>query len=289
MSSPSRAKFYGKLLHDPYREFRQAVDRPEAKIDLGRAALTIALSNYPNLDIAQYLGRIDQLAVEAASHGGAEADVYRAVTALNSVLFSQHGYRGNAGDYYDPRNSFLNEVIERKVGIPITLSVLYLEVAQRVGLALEGVNFPGHFLVKHESDGVEIFIDPFHAGELKTREDLSAMLDRLNGAKVTFRPEFLATAGKKQILKRMLGNLKAIYLRDGDFGQVLSVFDRLIILDPAAAEEIRDRGLVYFEVEDFSQAREDFETYLRLAPDARDAAAIREQLAGLAKRGTLVH
>ena len=115
------------------------------------------------------------------------------------------------------------------------------------------------------------------------------MLDRLNGAKVTFRPEFLATAGKKQILKRMLGNLKAIYLRDGDFGQALSVFDRLIILDPAAAEEVRDRGLVYFEVEDFSQAREDFETYLRLAPDARDAAAIREQLARLAKRGRLIH
>ena len=288
MSSPSRAKFYGKLLHDPYREFRQAIDRPEDKIDLGRAALTIALSNYPNLDIAQYLGRIDQLAVEAASHGGAEADVYRAVAALNYVLFSQHGYRGNAGDYYDPRNSFLNEVIERKVGIPITLSVLYLEVAQRVGLALEGVNFPGHFLVKHESDGVEIFIDPFHAGELKTREDLSAMLDRLNGAKVTFRPEFLATAGKKQILKRMLGNLKAIYLREGDFGQALSVFDRSIILDPVAAEEVRDRGLVYLELESFTQAREDFETYLKLAPDARDASAIREQLVRLATRRTLI-
>ncbi len=143
------------------------------------------MSNFPNLDIAQYLGRIDQLAVEAASHGGAEADVYRAVFALNSVLFNQHGYRGNAGDYYDPRNSFLNQVIERKIGIPITLSVLYFEVAERIGLAIEGVNFPGHFLVKHESDGLEIFIDPFHAGELKSREDLSPMLDRLNGAKVT--------------------------------------------------------------------------------------------------------
>ena len=131
------------MSHDPYREFRQAVDRPEAKIDLGRAALTIALSNYPNLDIAQYLGRIDQLAVEAASHGGGgEGGVYRVVAALNYVLFSQHGYRGNAGDYYDPRNSFLNQVIERRIGIPITLSVLYLEVAQRIGLALEGVNFP---------------------------------------------------------------------------------------------------------------------------------------------------
>ena len=288
MSSLSRAKFYGKLSHDPYREFRQAVDRPEDKIDLGRAALTIALSNYPNLDIAQYLGRIDQLAVEAATHSGAEADVYRAVAALNYVLFSQHGYRGNAGDYYDPRNSFLNEVIERKIGIPITLSVLYLEVAQRIGLALDGVNFPGHFLVKHESDGVEIFIDPFHGGELKSREDLSAMLDRLNGAKVTFRSEFLATAGKKQILKRMLGNLKAIYSREGDFGQALSVFDRSIILDPVAAEEVRDRGLVYLELESFTQAREDFETYLKLAPDARDASAIREQLVRLATRRTLI-
>ena len=274
---------------DPYREFRQAVDRPEDKIDLGRAALTIALSNYPGLDIAGYLARLDELAVEAVERGGAEADAYRAIAALNYVLFNQHGYRGNTEDYYDPKNSFLNEVIERKTGIPITISVLYLEVAQRIGLALEGVNFPGHFLVKHEGEGVEIVIDPFHSGEVKSRKDLRAMLDRLSGSTVPFRAEFLAATGKKQILKRMLGNLKAIYLQNGDFGQALSVFDRLIIIDPAAAGEIRDRGLLYLELDYLAQAREDFETYLSLAPQARDAERVREELVKLARRGAWIH
>ena len=274
---------------DPYREFRQAVDRPEDKIDLGRAALTIALSNYPGLDIAGYLARLDELAAEAVERGGAEADAYRAIAALNYVLFNQHGYRGNTEDYYDPKNSFLNEVIERKTGIPITISVLYLEVAQRIGLVLEGVNFPGHFLVKHEGEGVEIVIDPFHSGEVKSRKDLRAMLDRLSGSTVPFRAEFLTATGKKQILKRMLGNLKAIYLQNGDFGQALSVFDRLIIIDPAAAGEIRDRGLLYLELDYLAQAREDFETYLSLAPQARDAERVREELVKLARRGAWIH
>lgn len=274
---------------DPYREFRQTVDRPEDKIDLGRAALTIALSNYPGLDISAYLARLDALAVEAVARGGAEADVYRTIAALNFVLFNQHGYRGNTEDYYDPKNSFLNEVIERKTGIPITISVLYLEVAQRIGLALEGINFPGHFLVKHEGEGFEIVIDPFHSGEVKSRKDLRVMLDRLSGSTVPFRAEFLAATGKKQILKRMLGNLKAIYLQNGDFGQALSVFDRLIILDPGAAAEIRDRGLLYMELEYPAQAREDFETYLALAPNARDAERVREELVKLARRGAWIH
>lgn len=277
------------MANDPYREFRQTVDRPEEKIDLGRAALTIALSNYPGLDIAAYLGRLDELAVEAVARGGAEADVYRTIAALNFVLFNQHGYRGNTEDYYDPKNSFLNEVIERKTGIPITISVLYLEVAQRIGLALEGVNFPGHFLVKHEDEGVEIVIDPFHSGEIKSRKDLRVMLDRLSGSTVSFRAEFLAATGKKQILKRMLGNLKAIYLQNGDFGQALSVFDRLIILDPGAPGEIRDRGLLYLELEYLAQAREDFETYLSLAPNARDAERVRDELVKLARRGAWIH
>src|SRR5581483_6875052 len=277
------------LATDPYREFRQAVERPEDKIDLGRAALTIALSNYPGLDIPAYLARLDDLAAQAVEQGGAGADIYRAIAALNYVLFRCHGYRGNTEDYYDPRNSFLNEVIERKTGIPITISVLYLEVARRIGLALEGVNFPGHFLVKHESAGAQIVIDPFHAGETKSREDLREMLDRLSGSTVRFRGEFLAAAGKKQILKRMLGNLKAIYLQNGDFGQALSVFDRLIILDPVAAGEIRDRGLLYLELDHPAQAREDFETYLSLAPEARDAERVRAELVKLSRRGAWLH
>jgi regulator of sirC expression with transglutaminase-like and TPR domain len=276
------------LTHDPYREFRQAVDRVEEKIDLGRAALTIALTDYPNLDIAAYLARIDRLALEVTQRCGS-GDVYPSLAALNDVLFKQHGFRGNEEDYYDPKNSFLNEVLERKQGIPITLSVLYMEVAQRIGIALDGVGFPGHFLVKHALDGTELLIDPFHQGEIKSREDLRGMLERLYGGTVALRSEFLKATSKKDILKRMLGNLKAIYLKRNNLVRLLAVLDRVIILEPTAAEEIRDRGRVYLRLELFQQARSDFEAYLRLVPEAKDAAALREQLVSLAKQVTVIH
>jgi regulator of sirC expression with transglutaminase-like and TPR domain len=277
------------LVTDPYREFRQAVDRAEDKIDLGRAALTIAFTDYPDLDIATYLARIDRLAVEAASRCDSGGDVYQWIAALNYVLFSQHRYRGNRDDYYDPKNSFLNEVLERKTGIPISLSVLYMEVAQRIGLALDGVGFPGHFLVKHAHNGVDLVIDPFHQGEIQSREDLSRMLGRLYGGAVELRDEYLKPVGKKEILKRMLGNLKGIYTKTNDLVRLLSVLDQAIILEPGAVGEIRDRARVYLRLEWFAQARADFESYLRLAPEAKDAGAVREQLVDLAKRVTLIH
>jgi regulator of sirC expression with transglutaminase-like and TPR domain len=274
---------------DPYRDFRQAVDRPEDKIDLGRAALTIALTDYPNLDVLDYLARIDQLAGEVASRLDSEADIYRSMAALNYVLFKQHGFHGNRKDYFDPKNSFLNEVIERKTGIPITLSVLYMEVAQRVGLALDGVGFPGHFLVKCVGDGEEIVIDPFDGGEIKSRADIDKMLFNLYCGKVAFHSDLLAPSTKRDILKRMLANLKAIYINENDLVKSLSVLDRVLILDPASAEDARDRGVVYLRLECYAQAREDFETYLRLRPDADDAILVREQLVRLAKEVTRIH
>jgi regulator of sirC expression with transglutaminase-like and TPR domain len=277
------------LVPDPYRDFRQAVDRGEDKIDLGRAALTIALSDYPNLDITAYLARIDQLAVDVSQRCDGSGEAYNSIAALNYVLFKQHGFRGNSDDYYDPKNSFLNEVLNRKIGIPITLSILYMEVAQRVGVALDGVGFPGHFLVKYAQNGIEIFIDPFQQGEIKSRRDLAKMLQGLYAGAVELRAEFLKGAGKKEILKRMLGNLKGIYAKANDLVKLLSVLDRAIILEPAAVEEIRDRALVYRRLECFAQARTDFETYLRLAPEAKDAALVREQLVDLAKQVTLIH
>lgn len=277
------------MVTDPYREFRQAVDRAEDKIDLGRAALTIALTDYPDLDVGSYLARLDRLAVEVNTRCGSGGDVYRAIAAINYVLFSQHRYRGNRDNYYDPKNSFLHEVLERKTGIPITLSVLYMEVAQRVGLALDGVGFPGHFLVKHAQNGPEIVIDPFDQGEIKSREDLSRLLGGLYGGVVDLRDEHLKPAGKKAILKRMLGNLKGIYTKNNDLVKLLSVLDQAIILEPGAVDEIRDRARVYLRLECFAQARGDFETYLRLAPEATDAGAVREQLIELARRVTVIH
>jgi regulator of sirC expression with transglutaminase-like and TPR domain len=277
------------LSTDPYLDFRQAVDRPEEKIELGRAALTIALTDYPDLDIADYLARIDLLATEVTGRLGPEADIYRSIAALNFVLFRQYAFHGNRDDYFDPKNSFLNEVIERKTGIPITLSVLYMEVAQRIGLTLDGVGFPGHFLVKCVGGGEEIVIDPFNSGEIMSREEIDKMLFDLYGGKVVFHSDFLASSTKKDILKRMLANLKAIYINGNDLVRSLAALDRLVILDPTSAVDIRDRGMVYLRLEYYAQAREDFETYLRLRPDAEDAILVREQLVRLAKEATRIH
>jgi regulator of sirC expression with transglutaminase-like and TPR domain len=277
------------LAVDPYREFRQAVDRPEDLIDLGRAALTIALPDYPTLDIAACLAQLDELAVAVTQRGGAAADVYRLLAALNTVLFTERGFRGNRDNYFDPKNSFLNEVLARKTGIPITLSVVYVEVAQRIGLPLDGVGFPGHFLVKHATGGEEIVIDPFAGGEVRSREDLEGMLRQFYGAKVSWHPDFLKPATKKQILQRMLANLKSIYRKNNDLVKNLTVLDRLILLDPASSADIRERGELYLRLECFTQARADLEAYLRLVPDADDATMIREQIIDLANQETLIH
>jgi regulator of sirC expression with transglutaminase-like and TPR domain len=277
------------LATDPYREFRQCADRPEEQIDLGRAALTIALPDYPQLDISDYLRRIDRFALEVTERGGADGDGFRSIAALNYVLFSQHRFRGNRNEYYDPKNSFLNEVIDRKTGIPITLSVLYMEVGKRIGLNLDGVGFPGHFMVKTGIDDSEIVIDPFNGGEIKSHEDLRDMLNQMYGGKVGYRDEFLAAVSKKQILQRMLTNLKAIYATTNDLLKTLAVLDRLLILDPESADDTRDRGAVFSRLECYAQAKEDFERYLRLAPDAKDAAAVREQIAELSKQVVLIH
>ncbi|MGH7774623.1 MAG: SirB1 family protein [Candidatus Binatia bacterium] len=277
------------MARDTHKIFTQVVQCPDDEIDLGRAALAFAHWEYPNLDIASYMARMDRLAAVVRDQSGSEPDSYRLLACLNYVLFNQEGFRGNRDDYYDPRNSFLNEVMERKRGIPITLSVLYIEIARRVGLVLHGVGFPGHFLVKYVGEEEEIIVDPFDAGEVRSVDELQDLLDGIYGGKVPFQTQLLSPVSKKQILKRMLNNLKAIYLHQGDLPSVLSVVERLVILEPNSPQEIRDRGLVYLKLECFPQALEDLEAYLRLATDAEDADEIREHVVSLKKRLTHIH
>lgn len=277
------------MANDPYKDFRQAVDRVETEIDLGRAALAIAASDYPNLDIDAYLSRIDGLAGAANARLAPDADVYRSIAALNYVLFKEHGFRGNREHYFDPKNSFLNEVLERKTGIPISLSVLYIEVARRIGLSLQGIGFPGHFLIKYLGDNEEIVLDPFNQGEVLSRRSLETRLYRLYGGNIALEPRLLESINKKQILRRMLNNLKLIYLRKNELIKGLSVVERLVVLDPASGEDIRDRGLIYLQLECFKQALEDFESYLRLAPHAEDAPAIRKQVTVLSRQVAHIH
>jgi regulator of sirC expression with transglutaminase-like and TPR domain len=273
------------MADDRHLLFRRAIARPDAEIDLGHAALTVAEDEYPALKPETYLERLDRLAAAARDLSGENPSVYRLLAAINYVLFTQEGYRGDREDYYDPRNSFLNDVIDRRIGIPITLSVLYMEVARRVGLQLHGVGFPGHFLVKYTGNEGEFVIDPFDGGEVRTFDELQEKLDAVYGGKVPFRSDLLAPVSSRQIIFRMLNNLKAIYLKRENFRKALSVVERLVILDPTSAHEIRDRGLFYLKLEYFPQAMEDLESYLSLAPDAADAEEIRDQVENLKKGG----
>lgn len=277
------------MSNELYVAFREAIDCPEDQIDLGRAALAIARQEYPDLKIDDYLSQLDGLGQVVELRIGDERNPYRIIAALNTVLFKELGFQGNRSEYYDPKNSFLNDVITRKKGIPISLSVVYMEVARRVGLSLEGIGFPGHFLVKYDDGDVEILIDVFDGGEIRAREDLDRMLQQLYRGQVSYQPGFVAALGKRDILRRMLNNLKWIYLERGEPLKTLSVLDQLVILDPSAASEIRDRGLLYITLECYAQALDDLESYLRLTPGAEDAAMIKAQIESVRHRYVQIH
>ena len=251
---------------------------------LAEACLLIAQDAYPDLDVASYLARIDALAATVRSRIAGDAFAEQKVVALNRHLFSELGFRGNADDYYDPRNSYLNQVLERRTGIPITLSILYMEIGRRLGLRLQGVSFPGHFLVKLRVSGGQLVLDPFCAGEAQSESDLRARLARVlpqREADTLPLSEFLQTATPRQILARLLRNLKGIYLQSEEAQNTLEVTQRMVMVAPHAAEEVRDRGLAYYKLDCFRAALADLQDYLDRRPDAPDADEIRGKAAAL--------
>ena len=264
--------------------WKEIVAGPEEEIDLAEAALLIAAPEYPGLDVLAYRRRLQDLGIELKRRLRGDISPADSIGALNRYLFEELGFCGNTQDYYDPRNSFLNEVLDRRLGIPITLSIVYVEVGRRLGLALHGVSFPGHFLVKCAvRDGV-VVLDPYERGASLSLEDLQRRLRALRGGSAPS-PEvarhMLAAAGRKDILARMLRNLKSIYLERRDPARALAAADRVIALEPAAAEEYRDRAALYLELECHRAALSDFRNYLMLKPDAEDAASVHRQLVEL--------
>ena len=257
--------------------FQALIDRPDDEIDLAEGALLIAKKAYPDLDIGDYLSRIDRLAHAVSERLPAAASETDRILALNRYLFEELGFGPNVEDYYDQRNSFLNDVLERRVGIPISLSVLYIEVGRRVGLPLQGVSFPGHFLVKCKLEQGVVILDPYGSGTSLSLQDLQQRLRATRGGEVSraIVAAMLVAADKKQILARMLRNLKAIYVEQGDHNRALSVMDWIVSVVPGDATEVRDRGLLYLQLEGFRAALRDLERYLALAPSADDAQQIR--------------
>ncbi|OGA46132.1 MAG: hypothetical protein A3G24_26250 [Betaproteobacteria bacterium RIFCSPLOWO2_12_FULL_62_13] len=257
---------------------------PDEKINLAEAALLIAAEEYRGLDVAAYLERLDDMGAALRRRLRQDISTTESILALNRYLFEELGFTGNAAEYYDPRNSFLNEVLDRKVGIPITLSVVYIEVGRRVGLPLHGVSFPGHFLVKCTVRDGAIVLDPYAKGVSLGLDDL---VQRLKAWRDGLDPDpdmvknVLAAASNKDILVRMLRNLKGIYLHQRALTKALAAVDRIIALAPRAAEEYRDRGAIYHDLECFRAALADFRRYLSLKPRAPDAEAIGEKVGEL--------
>ncbi len=257
------------------------------QIDLAKGALLIAKDAYADLDIEVYLQRLNQMAEELQAEMGREADTSDQINHLNRYLFEAQGFAGSSqAHYYDARNSYLNEVLERKIGIPITLSIVYMEIGKRIGLPLVGVGFPGHFIVKHKD--LEAVIDPFEGGQILSDEDLSDRLTQIFRESVPMHPRFLQAVTNKEILARMLRNLKQIYFREEEYEKAVRAAERITWLDPQAAQDYRDLGYLYYQVNAYAKSLASFNTYLRLSDDppdreeiARNIRILTQQIANL--------
>lgn len=267
----------------PRERFAAIASLPDERIRLAEAALWIAAEEQPGLDPEPWLGRLDEMGQRLRPRLEALRDPLDRVERLADFLSDEIGLRGNADDYYDPRNSYLNEVIDRGLGIPITLALIYIEVGQRAGVPLEGVGFPGHFLLRH-SHHTQLVIDPFDRGRLLTLDDCKVMLEKLSNGTLPFDTRLLRPSTPRQILIRMLNNLRGVYLHRGEQLRVIGVLDRVLLLDPDDVGARRDRGLLSLRWGDPECGIEDLERYLVLEPEAPDHDAIENVIAETRQR-----
>ena len=274
--------------------FAELLADDKDRYSLAEACLLIAKDACQSLDVNRYLAEIERMAARLRGRLPPRAGAEEKVIALNQFLFEDLGFSGNAEDYYDARNSYLNEVIERRRGIPISLSILYIEVGRKIGLPLEGISFPGHFLVRLGLRGSTLVLDPFSGGAPLSEDDLRKLLRRViaESGRASLRSagdvaaelpldQFLEPAGHRQILARMLRNLKNIHREKDELQPLLQVINRMLVVLPDAHGELRDRGLVYQRLEAFRAALKDLGDYLERDPDAMDADEIRARVVDL--------
>ncbi len=261
---------------DDLAAFQALADGDERRLDLGRAALAIARIEHPALSVEREVARLDDLAARSAAAD--IGDPQAALERLLAFLFEDEGFRGNAEEYYDPRNSCLNDVLDRKLGIPITLSILTMEVGRRVGVDVGGVSLPGHFIVSASLGARRIFLDPFNRGAVLTPAQAEEVASRAVGRPVKLGEGHWAPCAKRQILVRMLRNLKGIYARRKDWARALAVVDRLLVLDAESPVHLRDRGSVLVRLRRLHEGALAWDRYLRRFPNAQDADTFREQL-----------
>ncbi len=268
-------------LQRTYRAFETLIAEEDAALDLAQAALLIASMEYPDLDMAYYLEQLDVLArrvrmvlalpePDILPQLPPQIEPLAVIKALNRVLFCEEHFHGNVTDYRNPANSFFNKVLEEHRGIPITLSLLYMEVAKRVGIQIDGVGLPFHFLVRcHLSHGI-IYIDPFENGQFLSERDCRELIRQKARGRIKFHAQWFEPVSHKRFLVRMLNNLKHIYLQAEDYTRALSICNLIILLLPDAAMEQRDRGVIHLQLKHYARALHDLTTYIESAPQAED-------------------
>ena len=271
----------GRVLTHPAlarRRFVEIAERPEPLLDLVEASLVIALEENPAVDIARHLDNVAAWSECVRGRLEGSREIERIVQTINAVLFDEEGFHGEDEDYFDPRSALLSEALERHAGLPIALSVLYIELSRRVGIEATGVALPGRFLVKFSGPFGTIVVDPFDGGRVLTTLELQKILDATYGGGVRLREHHLRSFGPKEILARELAQLKAAYLAQHDLPRAAASIDRLLILDDRDAYEVKDRAALAMQMHAYRQAIELFERYLSLMPSADDRSRVREQI-----------
>ena len=257
----------------------------DERIDLLRAALTFARIEYPQLRPGPYIHRIDELAHRVSALVRDAGDPTQSIAALNQVLYQEEMFRGNTVDYYSPLNSFINDVLDRRLGIPISLALIYMEVGQRAGFPLFGVGMPGHFLVKHyDVTGRSTLIDAFESGLVVTEEDCRRRIQSLYAGQMALQPEFLHTVTRRQMLTRMLNNLRTIYMARRDLKRAVQVVDLILVIYPRSPEDVKQRAVLRYNLDDLGGAVADFEDYVKMSPDASDAEEIKQTALSLRRQ-----
>lgn len=260
------------------QRFREIAQRPDALLDLAEASLVIALEDQPALDIDRYLQQVASWSDAIRDRLEGSRDVERIVESVNKLLFDEEGFHGDDENYYDPRNALLNDLLDRHAGLPITLSILYIEISRRIGMDVAGVSLPGRFLVKFSGEFGQIVVDPFDGGRVLSTIELQKILDGLYGGGVRLREHHLRSFSPKEILARELAQLKAAYLAQHDLPHAVASVERLLILDDRDPYELRDRAGLAMQMHAYSTAIECLERYMALVPHAEDHGRVREQI-----------
>jgi len=249
----------------------------DEQIDLLTTSLTIAKLEYPQLDVSMYRQKVSSIAETVKARVSRSDDSLETLAIINEVLFGDEGFRGNVSDYYDPKNFFFNDVLDRKLGIPITLSVLYIEVARRAGIPVFGVGMPGHFLLKfYEIDGRELFLDAYNSGRLLSPEDCQEKLTEIYNGQIPLDAKFLTPVGKRQILTRMLNNLRSIYMTNRLLKKALAVIDLILVIYPRSADDVKQRAMLRYQLGFLHGAADELDEYVKMAPEASDAEEMKQ-------------